>query len=312
MSPPADALRARVERLARGLQPELRLAVLTGFEVLVATTPASEIARWMMTVGDVAELIVERVPEAFNRLRQRLQKGLATSFQAFGRDLPGGVGVAFDILNPRVLDALRTLDSRVMRGIADDLRETVRGHLAHGLVEGWGPKKTARLLRDVLPLAPNQAEAVRNFERLLREGNIEALTRKLRDRRFDRTLRKAFAGEGLTEAQISTMTTAYRRRMIAWNAETHARTATLDTLRRGQRLAWMDAAARGVVPIDRLMKERVTVGDSRVREEHALENGQVVGAGEPYMPSNEIIAGENSFNCRCMDRFFIRRPLEAA
>lgn len=299
-------LLAQIERMMVGLHPDLRARIMEGYRTLVASVTEGTIVRWMASGQDVAGQIVGRATISFQRLRTGLADGMAGSFVAFGKTVPGPL-VAFDALNPVHLEALRTLDTRVMRGLTEPLYQTVQDHVAFGLEQGWGSRKVARGLREVLPLAPNQSEAVRNFERMLREGDLEALTRRLRNRTFDGTIRKAFAGKGLSEAQIKQMTAAYRKRMVAFNANTHARTATLDTLRRGQRLAWKDAQDRGLIDASRMMKERVTVGDSRVREEHALENGAVVGIDEPYPITLEVVAGELSFNCRCVDRYFVRR-----
>lgn len=298
-----DELRLRLDRLLREFAPPIRNALLAAFAAFVASWSPATLARALTDV----ESLVGAFREQLTRFRESVREAARKAASRFRSDLPRRyrVGIAFDVLNPRTLAALERLDTRVMRGLLDGLRATVRQAVADGLTAGQSPLQIARGLRELLPLAPNQAAAVRNFERMLRAGDAEALTRALRDRRFDRTLKRAFAGEGLTEAQIRTMTAAYRRRMIAWNAETISRTATLDALRAGQRASWDAAIANGIVDANRLMKERVTVGDSRVREEHAAINGEIVPFDMPYS-NGELVSGDQSYNCRCVDRVFVR------
>jgi hypothetical protein len=47
----------------------------------------------------------------------------------FGKDIPGvarsTVGVAFNVLNPKVIEAVKKMDTEMMKGLADGVRETV-------------------------------------------------------------------------------------------------------------------------------------------------------------------------------------------
>lgn len=309
MSPLARALKAKLDRLLRQYAPGFRSAVLKAYRDLQGAFSEARLARILRTQGaaGVVAAVVEQFEVASVPVREGLRTTMEGAAKAFQRDLPkvARVGVAFDVLNPEVLAALRTMETRVMTGLTEALATTVREHVAAGLVAGQNPTVIARGLRPLLPLAPNQANAIRNFERMLREGDSEALTRALRDKRFDSTVKRAFAGQGLSEAQVTRMTGAYRKRMMAFNANTIARTSTLDALRQGQRASWVQAA--DVVGFDRglLMKERVTVGDSRVREDHAEINGQTVPFDVPYT-NGEIVSGDQSYNCRCIDRYFLR------
>ena len=251
---------------------------------------------------------------AFAPVRQELQRTLADNVAYFAHDVPvrgalRGVAIAFDVLNPRVIDAVRRLDTRVFMRLAEDVRGTVRQVVERGLAQGVGPRTIARGLRDVVGLAPNQEAAIHNFERMLREGDRAALTRALRDHRFDRTLDRLLGvrGEGLSAAQVTRMTDAYRRNMVAFNAESNARTAALNSVKLGQRLSWQDAIDKGYVDGGNLMKRWVNVGDARVRDEHLAQPlgvaGETVPFDEPYS-TGEMEPGDDTYNCRCLSFVF--------
>jgi hypothetical protein len=165
-----------------------------------------------------------------------------------------------------------------------------------------GPRTIARDLRDRLSLAPTQEAAVENFQRLLEDGDTEAFTRELRDRRFDGTIRKAFAGGGLTKEQVAKMVESYRLRMETFNAETIARTAALDAQKLGQKLTWDAAVARGDLDGGRLTKTWTGVMDSRERPEHVAMEGQTVPYNDPYS-NGQMVPGDDEFNCRCISLF---------
>lgn len=246
-------------------------------------------------------LSVKDIQAAFASYRARMRLTTQDAVAYFGKDIPGvaahSIGVAFDMLDPAVIQAVKELDDRMLNTLAADLRETVRQAIQAGLEAGVGPRTIARELREIIGLAPNQEQAVRNFQRAL-EGDASAgnpLDRKLRDRRFDATIRKG----ALTGEQVDKMTSAYRRRMLAFNAETNARTATLDSLKLGQNLAWEDAVQAGIIDRASLVKQWKGVMDDREREEHVAMEGETVGFDDFYS-NGEQIPGESTFNCRCL------------
>jgi hypothetical protein len=248
---------------------------------------------------------------AYNQVREAIRRGLVQGVPYFARDLPGAgringrLVVSFDVLNPRMIDAVRELETRVITTLDESIRDTVKAFVENGIRDGVNPRTVARNLRAVIGLAPNQETAIRNFERALRGENPNAspLDYQLRDRRFDRTLAK---GEPLTEEQIDRMVTAYRKRMIAFNAETNARTAALDTQKLAQRLSFEDAIAKGIVSRDRMRKTWIGVMDDRERDTHRAMEGVTVGFDDVFVlpdGKRELIPGDGEFNCRCVARY---------
>lgn len=312
MTPAQRLFWQRVQDRASRLQPDLAREVLRAFQRLRTELGDINLLKLLET-NQIDRIIAEAMDQntlrdAFLPVRERIRLAVRDAVNVSARDLPAAartVGVGFDILNPRVIDAIRRLETQVIGSMETGVRETVRQIVERGLTDGLAPRAVARQLRDHLSLAPNQEQAVANFERMLREGDVEALTRQLRDRRFDSTLKKALAGEGLTDEQISRMTAAYRARMEAFNANTIARTAALDAQKLGQKLTWDAAIARGDVDGSRLTKTWVGVMDDRERPTHVAMEGQTVPYDQPYS-NGQMVPGDTEYNCRCLSIFRLK------
>jgi hypothetical protein len=243
---------------------------------------------------------------AFTPVRTEIRRAVQEAIRYQSADIPKppssrqSINVGFDILNPRHIDAIRTLETRVIQTFQQEQRDVIRAHIENGLRDGKGPRAVARGIRDVVGLAPNQHQAVLNFRKALEEGDVsKALGYKLRDKRLKVT-------ESMTPAQIDKAVEAYKRKFISFHAETVARTATLDTLKKGQQLAWEDAIEKGIVDPARLQKTWVTVGDDRVRDEHNAVNGETVPYNA-YYSTGEYVPGESTYSCRCISRFTQKR-----
>lgn len=315
MTPKEREFWTRLHRRVSQLSPVIASEILRGFSRIRATLPERELSL-IIARGDIETLITvvlsdRTLDAALSQVRQSIQNGIAANMKYLARDLPityasrQRIGIGFDILNPRVIDAVRQLDTRVMQTLKGDVRETVRAFAENGLRDGVNPRVIAREIRQVVGLAPNQERAVANFRRLLETGDRKALSRLLRDKRFDRTLRKALGpnGTGLSVEQIDKMESAYRRRMIAFNAETNARTAALDSMKLAQHLNMEDAIEKGAIDPSRLMKKWVGVMDSRERPSHVAMEGETVPYNHTYS-NGQMIPGDSEYNCRCISRYF--------
>lgn len=310
MTAAEQAFWLRANRRALALQPELAAALLRAFALLRAALVVEELVR-IIESGDIDRLFRDVLTQdvlerALLPVRARLRAAVERQLMYFVRDLPaagkvdGVLAVSFDYLNPRVLDAVRGLETKVLRTLAADIQDTVRAYVEAGLRSGAGPRVVARALRDVIGLAPNGELAVRNFELALRGEGRNPLDYALRDKRFDAVVRRG----ALTEQQIAAQTAAYRRKMLAFNANTLARTAALDAMKLGQRLAWADAAEQGIVDRSRLYKRWLGVLDARERPEHIAMEGETVQFDELFS-NGEMVCGDSTFNCRCLPRYSV-------
>ncbi|AHG92134.1 putative head morphogenesis protein SPP1 gp7 (plasmid) [Gemmatirosa kalamazoonensis] len=308
---------ARLEALADRLTPDVARAWLRAVRQIRDAATLSAIER-AITTGDV-EAALEAVfggphaVAALNGVGDALRAVLSTGGAAWARDLPpvpsprpGGAAIrfTFDVLHPAVSATLASYRAEVLRTMTESLREGFRAAIAAGIEAGVNPRETARQVRSLIGLGEHDVQLVASFRRQLETADRTALTRTLRDRRYDGPLRRAAeGGKALTREQIETSVAAYQRRLLAWRAETATRTATLDALRLAQDSVWDQAIADGRVTADRITTTWVTRLDGRERPQHHRMHRRTVRKGEPFRdPATGRVwrrVGEGDYNCRC-------------
>lgn len=298
-------------RRVRQKTPALRAALLRALDNIEQTLTPSQLAQYIRS-GSLERVFGDAGLDQFlTGVSSHLHRDVIEATSFYAKDLPGkgklnGVFVAsFDVLDPNVITAIRTLDTRVFEPLKASIRSSVRLIVEEGIREGQGPLAISRQLRDIIGLAPNQLQSVLNYRRELEAGSKAALDRKLRDRRFDTLVGRA------SPEQIDRMVAAYKRRFTAFNAEVNARTMTLDALKLGQRLSWDSASKRGLVDRNTLWKRWVGVKDERERPEHLAMEGEEVPFDKPFS-NGQMIPGDTEFNCRCIAIYFERRARFAA
>jgi len=205
-----------------------------------------------------------------------------------------------------------------IREIGEETRQLIREEIRTGLGKGENPRDTARRIRGSIGLTSHQAGDVRRAEQQLRSADPDELRkylgRKLRDRRFDRTIVKAINnGTAVSEETINKATARYRERYVKARAETIARDQALEALTQGQEEALDQAVEQGVLRSDEVRMEWVTARDARVRNFHqqipAMNRGGVP-RGQQYStplgplqrPRDRTSAGSvpaNVINCLC-------------
>lgn len=316
MIPAAEAQWRRMLRRAAKLTPDLQKAVLASLRAAIDNLGTTAVEQ-MLATGAVQPLLDRALAaDSFAPVRHQLRKDLLAEALAATKVLPISrwprTYAGFNVLNPAILTAVRGMEARVFTVLGQQVSGAVRETMAAGLTAGVGPRTIARHLRDTVALAPNQIRAVSNYEAMLRQGNLQVLTRELRDRRFDSTIKKAFSGgKPLDAEQIRAMTQRYRERMEAFNTETIARTAALQAVKLGQRLSYEDAIEQGLMDGAKLVHTWTGVMDDREREEHKAREGETVPFGEPFS-SGDVVPGQSDFNCRCTAFVHFAKDPEAA
>lgn len=311
MTPSELLMFQRTHARIAALRPEMARALLRALAVIRESFSESEIVD-IIESGNLDRLVTEALgaalfDRAFIPLRQRLRETTQSGFRYVTPSLPGAgkidgvLSVAFDHLSPTVVTAIRKLETSVLTRLSTETREVVRAYVEQGIRLGVNPRTTARSIRSVVGLGPSQLEQVQNYRDALM-GNRTLANYTLRDARVERLLKKG----PLTLEQVDRYTEIYRNKRIALNAEANARTATLDAFKAGQRLAWQDAIDNGIVPPERLMKQWIGIMDQRERPEHIAMEKEVAAFDEPYS-NGEMVPGESTYNCRCLDRFFVER-----
>lgn len=281
MSPRDRLLWLRFQRKASSLSPDLAQALLRSWDVIREALTDAEIEKLLQ--GDNA-LIDRALLPVRAKLASTVEKGFSATIPQLPKagKIDGTVAVGFDVLNPRTLDAVRKLDSRVVRELTDDVKETVRAFVENGLRDGKAPATIARDVRPLIGMSPTQAENAQKFGAKL-------------------------AAKGKTPEQVDQAVATYQRKAIAQNAYNVSRTATTDSLKLGQKLTWEDAAAKGIVDMDLLEKTWISVGDNRVRPEHQAMHGETVPFRNRYSNGDEVV-GESDYGCRCVEKVRQRRP----
>jgi len=315
VSPTRRALFARVSRETALLTPDIARAILRAFGLLAAELSETQLAEAIAS-GSVERLLTallapEVTARAFYPVREAIRRSVGRETRLFRRDLPrrarvavGTVGIGFDVLNPRVIDAIRRLETRVITALEEGVRGAVRAHVEAGLAAGQGPRTIARGIRGVLRLSEGQVTIIQNLRRELEGGRFATAARRaLLDKRFNLTNLGTLPAADRA-ARIDRIVKAYRESFVAHNAETIARTAALDSARLGQTLSWQDAIDKGYVDGANLVKQWVQIDRPTKREEHVPMHGEVVPFDQPYS-NGQMIPGEGDYNCGCQSYVFV-------
>lgn len=220
--------------------------------------------------------------------------------------------IVFDQINVRAVAALQQNTLRLITQFTEEQRAATRLALLDGIARGVGPAEQARNFRDSIGLTERQEAAVVNYRRLL-EGSAseqrEALTRELRDRRFDRTVRRSIkTDKALTPEQIDKMVSRYAERYVKHRSVVIARTEALRSVHQGVEEAYEQAIDAGVLSADDLIRTWDSSRDSRVRRTHKLLHGQRRKWKETWATENGVIrypgdpeaAAEEVIQCRCL------------
>jgi hypothetical protein len=308
----------------------LRKAFLESVYALRDSVQIEQVAR-MLERGDIPGAI--RAVGLDPALFRPLDKGIADAFEAGGRFTGNTFPVAraadglrvvfqFNIRNPSAEAWLRSYSSEKITEIVDDQREVIRTHLTAGMQNGDNPRTVAlelagRINKDtgkreggVLGLTSSQAEWVRAYrDELASESPTDALTRNLRDKRFDAAVRKAEAtGEPIPADVQEKMVRAYANRALRYRAETIGRTEAMASLHQSQEEATQQGLNAGVIQASNLKEIWRSARDKRVRDTHRALDGQTINRGERFRsPSGALLRypgdpdapGAEVIGCRC-------------
>jgi hypothetical protein len=228
----------------------------------------------------------------------------------------------FNTLNARAQASLQSNRLRLISEFGRGQRAATMEFLDDAFRRGLAPIEQARELKRSIGLTRRQARSVTNYRRLLEEGSSEALTRQLRDRRFDPSVRASIRGDrALTRAQVNRMTERYRERMVQFRARTIARTETLRAMHEGDEELWNQAVESGTINAEDIMSKWHTASDERVRGSHRAMNGDTVPFGQPFtsgagnllrFPGDPFAPPSDTVNCRCVVAREVKRARAAA
>lgn len=218
--------------------------------------------------------------------------------------------ISFDMANPRAVGMLRNAEFKIVEVYRYEQMEAIRLALIDGMRRQLNPRAQAIRVRDSIGLTAHQTRAVTNFRDMLETNPIEALSRRLRDRRFDRTLiRIDEQGGALTERQIDRMVGRYHDRYVKYRSEVIARTEALRAVNEANNEAFAQAVENGELQRNEIERKWDSSLDDRVRDSHSDMHGQTVGIGEPFIsglgnalmyPGDPGAPAEDIIQCRCV------------
>lgn len=320
----------RFDQLISEWEPKLQRAFLESVYNLRDTAHVDQIIR-MLENGDVngALQAVGIDPVSF----RPFDKSIANAFEAGGeataavvpavRDADGFRSVfQFAVRNPEAEMWLKNYSGNLIGEIVSDQKTAVRNFLEAGLAEGANPRTTALDLvgrinkatgnreGGVIGLTSTQEGWVRNYASELTSDNpAQALTKELRDKRFDRAVMKAAdSGEPIPADLVNKMVTAYKNRALRYRAEMIARKETITSLHTAQEISMQQAIAKGAVDRSAVTYVWRTAHDKRVRDSHRAMDGQVKPEGQPFItgggthllyPGDPSGPADEVINCRC-------------
>ena len=222
--------------------------------------------------------------------------------------------ISFDLSNERAISLVRRNRLNLIAEFTQEQREVVRASVINSLQTGQGPRRQAQVVRDAIGLTASQNRAVDNYRALLEAGSRQALSRDLRDRRFDSTIRNA-RRKPLTAEQIERQVQRYRERFLAFRAINIGRTQAGQALNQARHESYQQAVDNGDLDESQIQRIWNTNIDSRERLSHnVLHRSTVRGLSERYEtstgarllhpidpngPAGEVI------NCRCTETFRI-------
>lgn len=285
-------------------------------------------AQAVQSLEEIADLIeAGRLSQAL-AVADRIGPGVSTALE--GAYVAAGLSAAevlrsqtgslmeFNSLNARAQSYLTAQRLRLVRELSDETRRAARVLIDDAFQRGLAPVEQARALQHSIGLTERQARAVANYRRLLERGSAEALERRLRDRRFDPSVRRAISGErALTRDQIDRMVERYRERYVRYRAQTIAETESRAAVHAGDEELWRQAIEEGEISADRIVNTWRTRGDARVRDSHRSMDGQSQAFGDLFVsgrgnqlrfPGDPNAPAADTVRCRCV---LVREALEA-
>lgn len=297
----------RIQRLVRGAERKFKSA----FAQMVRD------ARQDLSLSSIQDLLdTGRFGQVFRVLEDRIRifsmiwtdrfMLAANRTTALIRRETGRAGVVFDQASESAVLAMRDAQLRMMTEFLRTQRKVARESLVTGAGRGLEPASRARAFRDSIGLTSAQARAVQNFRAALESGRpSDALRRKLRDRRFDRTVRRG----NLTPAQIDRMVDRFREKLLKARGDVIARTEARRATNKGVNEAYGQAQAIGAIERGSVTQTWITSADEKVRGSHASMHGQIRPEGVPFIsglgnqlqfPGDENAPVEDVANCRCI------------
>lgn len=164
--------------------------------------------------------------------------------------------------------------ARLVTNVAAETRAAIRSLITRSISEGIPPYDAARMIRPMVGMTTQQAQAAMNY----RQGLIDL---------------------GLDIQKVNTLTDRYVEKKIRQRAETIARTEIMDSLNEGTRESYRQAQAEGLLGAG-AQKEWITTPDELTCPTCGPMDGVKVPLEEDFATPDGPLDGPIAHpNCRC-------------
>lgn len=321
---PTVSQKRQIEKLVADLEPTVRDAFIAAIQSAAGQVSIPDLIA-ALDAGDIAAAVeVLRLNQALlfpldDAIRSTYLAGAALAAPIAPKAIAGTF--SFDGRNPRAEAWIGQIGARLIQGIVSETLDASRVAMLAGLADGRSTRSialditgrldaaTGRRIGGILGLTVEQTDWVIRARAEL--GNPDAmanyLTRKLRDRRFDKIARDAIAtGKPVSAADREKMAAAYKDRVLKYRGQVIAKNEVFTAQAAGRDEAMRQIGERADV-------EKVTVRwqhnlSQNPRPDHVDMDGTVINLGETFdfpdaqmkHPHDPAGGAAHSIGCRCI------------
>lgn len=325
-------------QLIAELEPRIRRAFMASVTDLQANVNWSELLSALQAQDVNRAIAALNISEAaFNEYASEMsdayaRAGASTAAQIQAAGI-GGIGVRFNMCNPRAEEWIRRYVGESITGFTHEAVEVARLAIAEGYAMGYGPRTIALdLVGRAAPGGGRQggvmgldrpraerlikvtqgmrtAEGVQDLVIAHRDGNL-SLKYKVNKATAQRILRAYRAGTEVPEAERRISERQYQNALLKARGDTVARTETGNAVMSARMEEWRQLTEeQGIDPTDVIKTWRHRGSDRNARPDHvAMNNTEVRGLYTPFVfPDGAELqyacdpngGADHVINCRC-------------
>jgi len=174
-----DLQRSReIDQLLRSIEPKLQKAFKTGLSSIASDISLSEIEQAVISgdtsraIGLVNDLLVAGAFLEFNReIQNSVQAGGDIAAKWASADK---IVFQLNVTESNTARFINSYQANKVREVTNDLQNVLGEMARQGTIAGENPRKVALRIRESIGLTLKQEQAVRNFERMLRDLDRDA------------------------------------------------------------------------------------------------------------------------------------------
>ena len=315
------------DRLLSQMEPALAQSFLDAIQRIKSGSVLRQV-EMMVERGDLEGLL------AHMRIEQGQFAGLRAAFEAafgaggdFQAELFAGVGLPFNRRHIQAEAWISEYGGRLVQQVTETTKQGVRDFVQQGVASG---RSSAAIARDIIGtvnratgqrdggvvgLTSQQVEFVQNARIELESLDRGFLTRKSRDRRYDKMVQRAIqAGKPLARQDIDKIIGRYADTLLSLRGNVIAETEAHRGLNSGRyEAARQNAENIGLTEAEITVKWQA-IGDARTRDTHRSLSRKKVAFEQPFRsPSGALMRfpGDTSLGapasetvkCRCTTSF---------